>query len=67
MKYIDGAPNKFKMRLTAKGCNQREGIDFNETFSPVARITTIRFLVAYAAVVPDKEGFSVFGGIRINI
>ena len=48
MKYIDGAPNKFKMRLTAKGCNQREGIDFDETFSPVARITTIRFLVAYA-------------------
>jgi hypothetical protein len=49
MKFVDGRPTKFKARLTAKGCNQRPGVDFNETFSPVARITTIRFLIAYAA------------------
>ena len=33
-------------RLTAMGCHQREGIDFSETFSPVARLTVLRMLIA---------------------
>ncbi|GJU63483.1 retrovirus-related pol polyprotein from transposon TNT 1-94 [Tanacetum coccineum] len=38
-----------KARLAAKGCNQQEGIDFKESFAPVARLEAVRFFVAYFA------------------
>ncbi|GKE76365.1 uncharacterized mitochondrial protein-like protein [Tanacetum coccineum] len=37
-----------KTRLVAKGYNQREGIDFKESFAPVARLEAVRLFVAYA-------------------
>ncbi|KAH9763753.1 hypothetical protein KPL70_001275 [Citrus sinensis] len=37
-----------KARLMAQGYNQEEGIDFDETFAPVARLESIRMLLAYA-------------------
>ena len=45
-----------KARLVAQGFCQKEGIDYEETFAPVARLEAIRIFLAFAA----SKGFKVF-------
>jgi hypothetical protein len=44
----DGTPGEYKARLVAKGYSQIEGVDYFETFAPVARIQSIRIILALA-------------------
>nr|GEY54406.1 zinc finger, CCHC-type [Tanacetum cinerariifolium] len=47
---VDGTIDKFKARLAIQGFRQKEGIGYFDTDAPVARITTIRLLLALAAI-----------------
>lgn len=44
-----GELERFKARLVARGFSQQYGIDFEETYSPVLKLTSLRFLAALAA------------------
>jgi hypothetical protein len=47
----DGYIEKFKVKFVARGFSQREGVDYEETFSPVARYTSIRAVVSLASFI----------------
>ena len=49
VKYLsDDNIERYKARLGAQGYNQTDGIDKNENFAPVAKMNTIRILIALA-------------------
>jgi hypothetical protein len=45
----DGSIEKYKARFVARGFSQKEGIEYEETFVPVARYTSIRIIIDLAA------------------
>ena len=46
----DGEVDRLKARLAAKGNNQIYGLDYNDTFSPMAKITTMRLFFAMSTI-----------------
>ncbi|GKB49275.1 zinc finger, CCHC-type containing protein [Tanacetum coccineum] len=47
---VDGTIEKFKARLVIQGFKQKSGIDYFDTYAPVARISTIRLLIAMTSI-----------------
>ena len=48
--HADGTIERYKARLVAKGYNQIDGLDCFNTYSPVAKLTTIRTVIALASI-----------------
>jgi hypothetical protein len=46
---VDGSIEKYKARFVARGFSQKEGIDYEETFAPIVRYTSIETIIALAA------------------
>jgi hypothetical protein len=64
---------KYKAQLVAKGYSQVEGIDFGDIFSPVAKLTSIRFLLSVVVAFDfevehmDEDNIPTWGSGRRNI
>ena len=51
---VDGSIEKYKERFVTRGFSKKEGIDYEETFAPIARYTSIRSVLSLAVVMKWK-------------
>ena len=57
LKYLsDGTILRYKVHMVIQGYRQKKGIDYTDTFSPVVRPETIRFVLALSLQYPDIDG-----------
>ena len=49
MKEEEGGKKRFKARLVVKGFTQKKGIDFDEIFSPIVKMTSIHIVLSLVA------------------
>ena len=52
----DGNVTVYKARLVAKGFRQVQGVDYDETFSPIAMLKSVRIMLAIAAFYDYENG-----------
>ena len=55
----DGSIEKYKARFVARGFSQKKGIDYEETFAPVAQYTSIRIIIG--TCIHDEVGLTPDG------
>lgn len=55
----DGTISRYRARLVAKGFHQRPGLDFKDTFSPVNKPQTIKFVLCQSVLHFQKDGLFV--------
>ncbi|GKA53523.1 retrovirus-related pol polyprotein from transposon TNT 1-94 [Tanacetum coccineum] len=48
--FADGTVERYKARLVIRGFDQKEGVDYKHTFSPVAKAATVRVSIAIATI-----------------
>ena len=46
----DGSIEKYNARFVARGLSQKEGVDYDETFAPMAQYTSIRLVIAISTM-----------------
>ena len=51
---VDGSIDKYKARFVARGFSQKEGINYEETFAPIARYTSIISVLSLATIMKWK-------------
>jgi len=49
-------PDKLKARFTPKGCSQKQGVDYKETWAPVAKLVTLRVFLCLVAILQLSTG-----------
>ncbi|GKA83895.1 retrovirus-related pol polyprotein from transposon TNT 1-94 [Tanacetum coccineum] len=68
----NGVVSQNKVRLVAQGYNQQEGINYDETYAPVARLESTRILLAYACAldfktIPNRVKKCILGLVLISM
>ena len=65
---VDGSIEKYKERFVAHAFSQREGVDYDETFAPVARFTSICTIIALASAMRWRYLRGTIGyGLRYSV